>query len=101
MYGGSTCQPLKATSKAYSKHILAGSRLLPTDKGACRFVPVVAAVLQLRLFSQLLEAVLLHAQTKQIKHAWLMTVATNSSKMLGSIDILVRELTEVTLICFV
>ena len=41
------------------------------------------------------------AETKQIKHAWLMTVATNSSKMLGSIDILVRELTEVTLICFV
>ncbi len=62
---------------------------------------MVAAVLQLRLFSQLLEAVLLHAETKQIKHAWLMTVATNSSKMLGSIDILVRELTEVTLICFV
>ena len=68
---------------------------------ACRFVPVVAAVLQLRLFSQLLEAVLPHAETKQIRHAWLMTVATNSSRMLGGIDVLVRELTEVTLICFV
>ena len=68
---------------------------------ACRFVPVVAAVLQLRLFSQLLEAVLLYAETKQIRHAWLMTIATNSSKMLGGIDVLVRELTEVTFICFV
>jgi len=57
-------------------------------------------VLTLRSLSQLLEAVLLHSENKQITHAWLMAVAQNGSTILSSIDIFVRELSEVTLICF-
>lgn len=48
----------------------------------------------------MLEAVLLHSENKQITHAWLMAVAQNGSTILSSVDIFVRELSEVTLICF-
>ena len=66
----------------------------------CRFVPVVATVLAFRDLSRLLEAVLLHSETKQVTHAWLMAAAHNGSALLSSIDVFVRELSEITLICF-
>jgi hypothetical protein len=58
-------------------------------------------VLTLRSLACLLEAVLLHSEAMQVNHAWLMGLAHNSSNLLASIDVFVRELSEVTSICFV
>ena len=68
--------------------------------GFCRFMPIVATVLAMRDLSRLLEAVLLHSESKQVADAWLMAAAHNGSAMLSSIDVFVRELSEITLICF-
>ena len=67
----------------------------------CSFLPVVATVFTLRHLSRLLEAVLLHSEAKQIASAWLMAAAQKGSMALSGIDVFVRELSEVTLICFV
>ena len=64
------------------------------------FLPVVAAAVTLRAISELVEALLAHVAAGQPIPGLAAACVQQAGRMLGSVDHLIRELSEVALVIF-